>query len=178
MSDLYVFDKDGKKRRAVAIHCKNCGKEFLCAKRFVESGRGKFCSIECKGVARRTRVNMKCAWCGNQFSIRPSQLKNSKSGLYFCKRSCKDAAQKIGGIVEIMPPHYGTSNGEGHYREQFTDEELICKRCGYHEFISAVDIHHIDKDRTNNDKKNLIPLCSNCHKGLHYGLWKLEELGS
>lgn len=30
-----------------------------------------------------------------------------------------------------------------------------------------MEIHHLDKDRTNNCDNNLIPLCRNCHRKLH-----------
>ena len=59
-----------------------------------------------------------------------------------------------------------------YYRNLFTEAELVCSRCGYDEFSCAVEIHHKDKDRTNNDKENLIPLCACCHRGLHNNKWK------
>lgn len=34
-------------------------------------------------------------------------------------------------------------------------------------------IHHIDRDRTNNDIDNLIPLCQWCHECIHHG-WPVE----
>jgi hypothetical protein len=39
-----------------------------------------------------------------------------------------------------------------------------CFFCGMGE---KLEIHHIDKDRSNNDKKNLLLLCGKCHKKLH-----------
>lgn len=35
-------------------------------------------------------------------------------------------------------------------------------------------IHHIDRDRKNNDIDNLIPLCSICHDWIHHG-WPIKE---
>ena len=112
----------------------------------------------------------------NKFLQNQSKQSQSKSGLFFCSRKCKDEAQQLGGIKAIMPNHYGTANGTLSYRDKFENSELVCRRCGYNEFTCGVDIHHIDKDRTNNDKSNLIPLCSNCHKALHFRHWKLKEL--
>jgi hypothetical protein len=75
-----------------------------------------------------------------------------------------------------MPPHYGTASGIRSYRKQFQKEELICHRCGYAEFNCSVSIHHIDRDRMNNNKENLLPICANCHTSLHNGEWQLKEL--
>jgi hypothetical protein len=75
-----------------------------------------------------------------------------------------------------MPPHYGTGTGKDTYRRQFSDRKFRCRRCGYSEFKSGVDVHHIDADDTNNRKENLLLLCACCHRALHCGLWALEEI--
>lgn len=69
-----------------------------------------------------------------------------------------------------MPPHFGTAKVVD-YRALFEQKEFVCSRCGYDEFSCSVDIHHIDGNRENNDKSNLIPYCANCHKALHGGKW-------
>ncbi len=65
-----------------------------------------------------------------------------------------------------------------------------CVRCGYDDCVRALDFHHIDpskKDFTiarigqiwakvKSELKKVIPLCSNCHKELHAGLWNLADL--
>lgn len=169
MQTEYLICSDGKKRKAVRINCKSCGKEHL--SRIGKRRKNEFCSKECRTeFLKSQRVDVPCAWCNNQIQKSISRL-NSKSGLYFCNRKCKDAAQKIGGIKEIMPAHFGTAK-IADYRSLFTDEELVCSRCGYNEFKSSVQIHHKDENRENNAKENLEPLCANCHMGLHNGEWK------
>ena len=41
----------------------------------------------------------------------------------------------------------------------------ICQLCGVPEIEcnQALDVHHIDSNKKNNDPKNLIPLCNRCH---------------
>lgn len=49
-------------------------------------------------------------------------------------------------------------------------ENPNCGECGGtidHSKLRACDIHHIDKDVTNNDPVNLIVLCRKCHKKHH-----------
>lgn len=171
----YIMCSDGKKRKAIRIVCENCSKETL--QRIRRKSVGRFCSKDCASTyhGKTHSVDVVCKWCSKQFRKRLSNLPKSKSGLYFCTRACKDEAQKLGGIKEIQPPHYGTSTIVD-YRAKFDSEDLVCTRCGYNEFRCAIDIHHIDKNRDNNDIANLVPLCSCCHMSLHRGAWKIEEI--
>jgi hypothetical protein len=160
------------------IVCKYCNNEFTPAQKELNRGNGKFCSLGCSGKGRAIKVkepNCSCAQCSTSFYRSCSKLKNSKSGLQFCSRSCKEKAQKLGGIREIMPPHYGKASVIK-YRKLFDEADLQCARCGYAEFRSAVHIHHKDQDRNNNTKDNLIPLCACCHSALHDNLWHIGDL--
>jgi hypothetical protein len=168
-------NQDGKKRRGIIVKCKFCNKDFTTRKDQPHT----FCSKVCvsKQKSKDNSVELQCAWCNNKFIVRKSRTnKKNKSGLFFCNRFCKDSAQKLGGIKEIMPPHYGTSNGKYSYRDLFNTEEFVCRRCNYKEFINSVVIHHINENRDNNNKENLIPLCMCCHHALHQKLWKLEDI--
>jgi len=49
------------------------------------------------------------------------------------------------------------------YFDYVVQEEILCEACGR----PAVDIHHIDNDRQNNDISNLIGLCRKCHERAH-----------
>lgn len=53
------------------------------------------------------------------------------------------------------------------YRKKAIDEYgERCQVCGSE---SNIQVHHRDGDRTNNDLENLIPLCKDCHYGVHHG---------
>ena len=171
----YILCSDGKKRKCVTIICDFCGKEHHSRIRPSRNKQVKYCSQQCAAKANSNRVSLTCSWCKSEFTRAKSKTTTSKSKLYFCTRKCKDEAQKLGGIKEIQPPHFGTSQIVD-YRAMFDESELICARCKYKEFICSIDIHHIDKDRTNNNKSNLIPLCSCCHMALHRGAWDFSEL--
>jgi hypothetical protein len=74
-----------------------------------------------------------------------------------------------------------------HYVEQAGG---CCQKCGYKEFISALDFHHINRHEKeyhptyviiNNDHKKAareldkcVLLCANCHRGYEAGHWKAE----
>ncbi|WP_394999932.1 HNH endonuclease signature motif containing protein [Acinetobacter sp.] len=167
---MYKLDNRGVSRKAIEVNCKQCQKSFVTFA--APSRKGKFCSTDCVYTAKAKPVILQCAQCKKEFKRRPGHINNSKSGLRFCSKECKCKAQRIGGMREIMPNHYGTTKTD--YRSFFTKNELICNRCGYKEFDCAVQIHHKDRNRENNQKENLVPLCANCHYALHTNQWILK----
>lgn len=166
MCGLYVVDKEGKRRKAVECLCESCSKKFLIAEKDRKKGRGRFCSIECRRTYRKVVV-LTCAGCGEEFERKPSSLKCSKSGIYFCCRECKDQAQRIGGIAEIMPPHYGTSGGRHAWRTLIERSEAPqCCGCSTTKRY-LLRVHHVDGDTTNNKPENHEVVCGNCHIERH-----------
>jgi predicted RNA-binding Zn-ribbon protein involved in translation (DUF1610 family) len=116
---------------------------------------------------KKNQVKFTCAKCGNSFYSKPSRINNSKSGLLFCSRKCKDEAQRIGGIKEIQPPHY--KDGLFNYRQNaFREYDHKCNRCGYDKVVEILQVHHIDENRENNQIENLEILCPNCHEENHH----------
>lgn len=165
-------DSVGHRRKGKQVRCNTCGTIF-CTR--IDQVR-KYCSKRCQHIGQERKTTFTCAQCGKQFSRKSSARGRSRSGFYFCSRTCKDQAQQIGGIKEIMPTHYGTGDRNEQYRKLFHPDELVCARCGYHEFACGIDIHHLDGNHKNNAKTNLLPLCSPCHRALHYQLWRLEDI--
>lgn len=156
--------------------CLNCEKEFEA--RISEHNRGdaKFCSLTCFRKHRSKHAippqpNLICAQCNTRLYRNPSKQKKSKSGFFFCSRACKDKAQRIGGIKEIQPTHYGTGKGINNYREiAFDAYEHECANCGYNDHKEALDVHHINHDRSDNRIENLVILCVICHRLIHRGI--------
>lgn len=174
---LTFIDTSGRKRRGELVVCKHCGKKFASR---IDQPR-QYCGKECRVAARITGLNVVCGWCQNEFRKRKSSLERSQSGMVFCTRACKDKAQCLGGITEIMPTHYGTSKAKrnsDYYRRLYKRESKVakmnCNRCGYDEFECGIDIHHRDGDCRNNELVNLLPLCSPCHRALHCKMWEIK----
>lgn len=159
--------------RYTELKCTRCSKSFSRASsevaRSERVGRKPYCSLSCASRSRPPlKPNVTCALCGMFFHKRLSSKKNSKSGLFFCCRAHKDRAQRIGGIREIMPPHYGTAMAASKYRKiAFSHYEPRCTRCGYDRYKSVLHVHHKDRDRTNLDLLNLEVLCPTCHMEEH-----------
>ena len=45
--------------------------------------------------------------------------------------------------------------------------------CYFCNRLDKIDVHHIDKDRSNNNKVNLIALCKSCHVKLHNRIYRI-----
>lgn len=175
-----ILCSDGKNRIHHEFTCQTCKNIFYALKR--KNKNRKFCSQECSLKAYElSNLIYNCAFCNKEFKRKKSAKNNSKHNIYFCSRLCKDSGQKLGGIKEIQPSHYGTRSEEDKvyeialYRKIWIDtgNTFECRRCKYNEFESSVHIHHIDHNKLNNDISNLIALCANCHLSLHHGNWSM-----
>jgi len=146
--------------------CNTCNASFLKQTRFLQTSN--YCCKECASTAKQNRKEAKCAQCNTLIFRSCYKLTLSKSGLYFCNRECKDKAQRIGGIKEIQPSHYGESRKD--YRShcfKVHNLEKICTRCGFDNPL-AICVHHKDRNRNNNNIDNLEVLCYNCHAIEHH----------
>jgi 5-methylcytosine-specific restriction endonuclease McrA len=70
---------------------------------------------------------------------------------------------------------YGDSTGN-YRRLAFDKLPNKCAACDYDKIPWILEVHHKDRDRSNNDIENLEILCPNCHTEEHYhkrdGKWK------
>jgi len=161
MKEKRFTDKAGQKRIGVIVKCKQCNVEFVTRK----SRKAKFCSTQCCGQYKCTKLDLICANCNKPFKRKQSNCKKSKSGLFFCKRECKDTAQKLGGIQEIHLPHYGGGDNRWH-RNHLLLKQTQCEGCKENKKY-LLFMHHKDGDSTNNNKDNLEIVCGNCHAKRH-----------
>ena len=130
---------------------------------------------------KKTGINVKCAYCGKEFYKNLSELKNSKSGLYFCCREHKDLAQRIDSgqkFDDMRPDHYGSyiegaTSNSGYRRAAFIKYPHKCAICGWDEDEDILQVHHIDENRSNGNTNNLIILCPTCHWKLTIGKYEL-----
>lgn len=177
MVEYDLFAKGHSTMAKTKIHCKQCNKEIYVENREITRGFGKFCNKQCANTHRALNMpelekNVTCAHCQKNFHMPESKKALSKSGLYFCCRSHKDTAQRLGGIKEIMPSHYGTARADDttHYRRiAFINKPKVCERCSYDKNIAAIIVHHKDRNRMNDSEDNLEVLCANCHAIEHWG---------
>lgn len=148
------------------VKCVECGKEFYAKPFWLKKGWGKYCSSKCQHAGMRTGNEMPCHICGRITYKQEKDLKRSKSGLYFCSKSCQT---KWRNQLYTGEKHTNYTTGLYSYRSVLNRNKIpkICKLCQNAD-IRVLAVHHIDKNRENNKLKNLAWLCHNCHFLVHH----------
>ena len=168
-----------RRRKAVRITCPQCLDKREIVKKCIKSSikkNGSYSLICRKCHSENRSFCFNCAYCGKEGRRKKARLVGSKSGLHFCDRKCKEAAQ-----ADFSNPDFdcirpsGYVNGLSNYRER-AKEYYGCK-CMECEISSCevLQVHHIDGDSTNNTLENLEVLCPNHHMLRHMkfenGVW-------
>lgn len=137
------------------VKCKNCSK--------VKEHHAKGYCYSCYRKVGWERKKIKCKSCG---------------------RERYHKAYGLCGGCHIRLHHYDKTlafNAKRYHGiEDFKFYKEITAKCANCGFTKIVQIHHLDGNTKNNDKKNVVGLCPNCHKMIHmyeyYGEVK-ENLG-
>lgn len=156
---------DGKLRKLFRRYCFMCARVLWLPRKCTRKPR-QYCSHKCASnyLTQKGRVQRICSFCDSKFQIKRSSLGNSKSGYRFCRRACKDKAQRIGGISAIQPKHYGSGSSNFAYRSRgLRHYGARCQRCGYDRMRQMLDVHHRDSNHADSSIKNLEVLCVWCH---------------
>lgn len=144
--------------------CKTCGKQF----QYNPGHSGIFCSWECLINWHESQaIYVKCQQCGKNFRVLACEQR--KGGRKYCSIECFRAAYigdktflwKDGRSFEPYPIKFNNYLKESIRRR----DHYICQICGktQEENGRALDIHHIDYDKTNIDPSNLSSLCWSCN---------------
>ena len=144
---------------------KVCQKEFYAKPSWLKNGNGIYCSVSCRNIGRKKGEIISCFLCGKKVYKQRKALKRSKSQNYFCSRICSITWHN-GEFKEEK--HGNWKQGTFAYKRilERSDRPIKCALCS----ISNKDLllaHHIDKNRKNNQLKNLTWLCQNCHHLVH-----------
>ena len=130
--------------------------------RHIKAGWGKYCSKKCQNQAQRNGVFVPCAFCEEKVYRTKSDSEHSKSGFFFCGKSCL-AKWKNQNVI-IGEKHPSWKHGENAYRNIMKRKggKAVCIGCGITKFEILL-VHHKDRNRKNNRIDNLVWLCHNCH---------------
>lgn len=149
------------------LECRVCSNRLYIRPNKQKIGWGKYCSKNCQNLSQIKSKEFACKECGKSVFRRPAEITKSKTGHFFCNRSCsmswKNRELKSGAN------HYLWAGGKATYRERFLrkSDKIRCNRCGIND-VRVLDAHHKDSDRNNNVVENLEWLCKNCHYLEHH----------
>lgn len=155
------------------VKCKICKKEFYVKPCHQRLGGGKYCSRECKNYGQRKGKYVRCHICNKEVWKAPKALQHSKSGYFFCSKSCQTQWRNK---YYSGPKHPNWVSGKNiNYRKILSQYEpkSICKRCGLKD-ARVLNVHHKDQNRRNNEPNNLVWLCMSCHYLVHYHKEKIK----
>lgn len=155
----------------IELECSNCGKKFYRSRGEINKRKNRkkkkcdksYCSRECASQHRSalSRKTLNCYSCNTKFSRLNCYINEGKN---FCSQSCSN--KYIGEFFKGKKARTYIS-GEFIYRKlAFENNSHSCALCDFSEQY-ALEVHHIDKNRKNNDLSNLIIVCANCHRGIH-----------
>ena len=148
------------------VNCKTCQVLFNVKPSWVKRGYGKYCSLKCKYEGTRKGKIVICNICGIETYKPPKEIKRSKSGKFFCSKSCQT---KWRNTEFIGPKHANWKTGKNAYRSVLGRHKVTkeCSMCGIKN-DKLLAVHHIDKNHYNNDVSNLAWVCHNCHHLIHH----------
>jgi len=167
--NLFMHDQQ------VEFTCEQCGIRFLDS----ASRNRKFCSEKCQNESRRRedyspRIEKMCEICKKVFVV---DHQNHR----FCSKECSCFwLTCIRNKGENHPRYKGNAKKRYAYSYIFYKmrKEIIkefmgkCLICGK----EATPVHHVDYDKENNSKYNLVLLCRSCHAKTNTDrdIWKVR----
>lgn len=154
--------------------CEICKKVFYVKPFFVRSGWGIYCSRKCHYNDKTGRY-FDCFICEKKVYRTNRQVEHSKSGKYFCGKSCQT---KWRNTQFIGKAHANWKHGKSEYATILQRHNIpkTCTKCGEKD-SRVIATHHVDWNHQNNKIENLIWLCHNCHHLAHYANVKKQNGG-
>lgn len=142
----------GRPRTRVVRVCQYCGASFEAHLSEISNGGGKFCSRSCATTYRNIHSNpTQNEEVRKKISSNHADVSGEKNPMF--GRRGKSAPSYIDGRMAFKC--------ETHRRILLASGvECKCAVCGA---TGKLDVHHLDGNHKNNDSKNLVWLCHNCH---------------
>lgn len=145
--------------------CQHCGKTFKIFKCWLKKGRGEFCSRKCYGEFKKGKPTWNKGIPHTETTkdkIRQKAL--GRTG--WNKGLTKESHPNLIRLKKEKSPNW--RGGTTVYRSIAMENLLVeCASCGVNNPKTLV-VHHIDRNRRNNQLNNLQILCLNCHRLEHY----------
>ena len=158
-------NKTSKLRDFICLVCNKPFQNYL-SPADIASGRGKVCSMKCKGILNsqnKKKGNLKkCAICKKDFWCRPSEEKRKK---IYCSRDCFNKRDLKSGQRFLSSDGYVIIYVDG--RQIKEHRHLMSLHLG-RPLKSSEIVHHKDHNKLNNDLSNLEIMTRAEHNRTHF----------
>lgn len=158
----------------VELACGQCGQRYT--RNPSAASNSKYCSMRCLWEAKKTTVEVVCENCAKPFEVNGFRAESAK----FCSESCK--WQKYTGDPDWSSPEglnregYKRHNNSYEHRrvmldwmlEVSPDHPFVVREGDNFRLSESVDVHHVDRDRTNNSRENLLAVLKDAHARMHH----------
>ena len=149
--------------------CSNCKKKIYKRPDHLKRYSKHFCDNLChkkyQQKTKGTSKTVKCSCCKKKLIRTNAQLRNSKTGLFYCDNACKN--KHIAQLRWKDKDNVVCHKNSGRAKKIIELSNNACQNCGYDEDKRMLDVHHHDGDHQNNAWGNLRCVCMWCH-GLHH----------
>ncbi len=123
----------------------------------IQNNGKAYCSQACYGISCRQEIP--CLVCKTPML--------SGANKQTCSRSCANKS-RIGIKYKTRRPSKDKVVTSRILKKRLMKERgSLCQRCQYNVY-EILQVHHIDRNRDNNNLNNLELLCPNCHTSEHY----------
>lgn len=137
--------------------CIVCNKSIYRRPKEIQINDGRvFCSSTCFGIS--CRKENPCIICGTLILASA----NKKT----CSRSCANK-HRTGIKYKINRPRDKVKSQQALKIRLLDKRGEKCERCAYNKY-EILEVHHKNRNRSNNDIDNLELICPNCHAEEHY----------
>ncbi len=144
-------------KRKPNTECLVCKKAIYRRPAILEANNGQvFCSSTCFGL--HCRKEQPCIICG--------KLILASSHKKTCSRTCSNK-YRVGIKYKIGRPRDKAQSERSIKIRLLEIRGKVCEKCSYNK-QEILQVHHKDRDRSNNNLSNLELVCPNCHYEEHY----------
>lgn len=120
-------------------------------------------------------IGLQCCHCKKEFTVPVSwginYIKKAGRGKY-CSKSCYYESRKgkrVSPNSEFTTENTGWDSHSRFVNGKWAYQQFKKSQCEECDSVDNLHVHHVDRDRTNNEISNLKTLCSKCHGKAHRG---------
>ena len=150
------FGKQKRRRTGQWIECQVCHETFYVPPSRIKQAKKhnvqiRCCSMKCRGESYKGEGNP--FWGRRHTAYSKTKMVEHPNRVFFEPGPNNPNYHRFG------PGFTGTTHPwwKGHLLETIGK----CERCGYNAYQEILELHHIDRDRKNNERDNLLLLCPN-----------------